>query len=250
MARLVLEDVFKWREGQHPRQLTQDEQILAWTIENRLKSGEPVQYITGIADFYGLQLRVTPDVLIPRPETEELVELILEDHPQSEALKIIDVGTGSGCIALALKSQRPEWHVTGLEMSSMAGKVAVENGEALGLNVSWVEANILTNDPEGTYDIIVSNPPYIPPSEKGKMDVSALEHEPDMALFVPEDDPLVFYRRIAEWGSGALISGGHCYFEVNEYKAEEVAEMLRTMAKKVVVLKDLQGKSRMIRAEF
>ncbi|PHI19882.1 protein-(glutamine-N5) methyltransferase, release factor-specific [Lewinellaceae bacterium SD302] len=250
MARLVLEDVFKWREGQHPRQLTQDEQILAWTIENRLKSGEPVQYITGIADFYGLQLRVTPDVLIPRPETEELVELILEDHPQSKALKVIDIGTGSGCIALALKSQRPEWDITGLEMSRMAGKVAVENGEALGLNVSWTEADILTSDPGGTYDIIVSNPPYIPPSERDKMDTSALEHEPDAALFVPEDDPLIFYRRIAEWGSGALVAGGHCYFEVNEYKAGEVAEMLRTKAEKVVVLKDLQGKPRMVRAEF
>ncbi len=132
----------------------------------------------------------------------------------------------------------------------MASKVAMENGEALGLEVSWTEADILTTDPDGSYDIIVSNPPYIPPSEREKMDTSALEHEPDTALFVPEDDPLIFYRRITEWGREALASGGHCYFEVNEYKADEVVKLLEELTYAVSLVNDLQGKPRMVRAKF
>lgn len=250
MARLILEDVFKWRANQHPRLLTQDEQILAWTIENRLKSGEPVQYITGIADFYGLQLHVTPDVLIPRPETEELVELILEDHPNSNLLRVLDIGTGSGCIALALKSQRPEWEITAVDLSTSALEIAKKNGKELGLTINWQQLDILQDSPTGTFDLIVSNPPYIPPSERDKMNTATLKYEPELALFSPEENPLVFYRRIIELSQDLLASNGKIYFEVNEFRATAVANLLEARTNKVALLNDLQKKPRMLRAEL
>jgi len=246
-ARLILEDVFGWRTGRHPRPLNQDEQILAWTVENRLLAGEPVQYITGIADFYGLQLRVSQDVLIPRPETEELVEFALEQHPAEPVLRVLDIGTGSGCIALAMKRERPSWSVTGLDASTAALNVARENGERLALDVAWQLVDLLRAEPEGIFDLIVSNPPYIPPSERPKMGKSTAVHEPGLALFTPEEDPLVFYRRTVELSTKLLVAGGSLYFEVNEFRAEEVAELLRgadfmTVEKR----KDLQGKWRMV----
>lgn len=251
MARLVLEDIFRWRPGQRPRLLTQDEQILAWTVENRLKSGEPVQYVTGIADFYGLQLKVTPDVLIPRPETEELVEFILDDHPVGDSKKVIDVGTGSGCIALALQSQRSDWQITGLDVSSLAIEVAKSNQDMEDGVVNWLCADFLTDPPANQYDIIVSNPPYIPPSEKEKMGAGTITHEPELALYSPEEDPLLFYRRIGEWAKTALLPGGQLYFEINEYRYEAVGELLKSLEfKEVMARKDLQGKWRMVRASL
>lgn len=250
IARLVLEDVFNWRPGQRPRLMTQDEQILAWTVENRLKSGEPVQYITGVADFYGLQLRVTPDVLIPRPETEELVEFILEDHPAETIRSLIDIGTGSGCIPLALKSQRPSWEISGLDVSSLAIEVASSNGTAQGSPVNWIEADFLKSRPTGTFDIVVSNPPYIPPSEQHKMGTSTLKYEPELALFSPEDDPLIFYREIGKWALESLNEGGKLYFEINEFSHAAVSKLLKDIGfQKVDLRKDLQGKYRMLRCE-
>lgn len=251
VARLVLEDIFNWRPGQRPRLLTQDEQILAWTVENRLKSGEPVQYVTGVADFYGLRLRVTPDVLIPRPETEELVEFILEDHPSGSIRRVIDVGTGSGCIPLALAAQRPEWTLTGLDVSGLTIEVAKSNQETTGGNVSWLEMDILQEQPPGPYDIIVSNPPYIPPTERDRMSESTLQHEPDLALFVPEDDPLLFYRVIGNWAKAAMAPGGRLYFELNEFHYEAAGLLLRELGyEDVRARKDLSGKYRMLRASL
>jgi release factor glutamine methyltransferase len=248
LARLVLEDVFNWREGQRARLLTQDEEILAWTIENRIKSGEPVQYITGIADFYGLQLKVSPAVLIPRPETEELVEFILEDYPVGESLRVIDLGTGSGCIPLALKSQRPNWQLTGLDVSTEALKVARENDQEQGAEIEWLETDILKEKPTGTFKIIVSNPPYITPSEKEKMSVSTLQHEPELALFVPEEDPLLFYRQIGEFAINALAPGGSLYFELNEFNYSETGALMKELGfSEVMARQDLQGKYRMLR---
>lgn len=248
VTRLVLEDVFGWRSGQRPRLLNQDEQILAWTIENRLLSGEPVQYITGIADFYGMQLRVSPDVLIPRPETEELVELILANHPEEEVLKVLDIGTGSGCIALAIKQQRPAWAVTGLDVSAAAIQLAQENDEELQLGVEWKLVDILTGQVAHTFDVLISNPPYIPPSEKERMAKSTIAHEPDLALYTPEDDPLLFYRRIIELSeAGALSAGGALYFEINEFHHEAVLDLLQKADfTDLEVKKDLQGKHRMV----
>ena len=261
VSRLVLEDVFGYRRGSHPRQLSQDEQIMAWATINRLKAGEPVQYVTGIADFYGLQLKVDPAVLIPRPETEELVEWILEAYAAGTPTKYegagaqvqcLDIGTGSGCIPLALKHKRPSWTCAGLDVSADALEVARTNAEKLELAVTFLEADILAENAglqEGAYNLLVSNPPYIPPSERELMGASTLAHEPSLALFVPEEDPLLFYRRITELGTRLLAPNGRLFFETNEFNNEAVAGLLEAKGyAKVERRKDLQGKWRMVAA--
>jgi release factor glutamine methyltransferase len=252
VARLVLEDVFGYRRGSYPRQLSQREQILAWTTINRLKAGEPVQYVTGIADFYGLQLLVTPDVLIPRPETEELVEWMLEEMAPGQELRVMDIGTGSGCIALALKHKRPEWTIEGCDVSTDALAIAKENAEKLELDLAFHQVDVLAPAElfdKGVYNIVVSNPPYIPPSEKNQMGASTLAHEPDLALFVPEEDPLLFYRQIAETVAQALAPDGYLFFETNEFNTDQVVELLKKLGfTKVEARQDIRGKWRMVRA--
>ncbi|MEL7161674.1 MAG: peptide chain release factor N(5)-glutamine methyltransferase, partial [Bacteroidota bacterium] len=250
IARLVLEDLFGWRRGHRPRLLGADEELMAWTTVNRLKAGEPVQYVTGIADFYGLQLKVTPDVLIPRFETEELVEWLLVENAPGEGLRVLDVGTGSGCIALALKHKRPEWSVTGLEVSDTALEVARGNGERLDLEVAWLAGDLLSvgGDFAGPYDVVVANPPYISPSEKAVMDASTIAHEPGLALFVPEEDPLVFYRRLVTLAPTLLAPGGRLYVETNEFNNEEVNLLFAGAGlTQVDRRQDLRGKWRMVR---
>lgn len=252
VARLLLEDLFGWRRGQRPRDLSQDEQILAWASINRLKAGEPVQYVTGVADFYGLQLTVSPAVLIPRPETEELVEWVLRDHPIGEGLKVLDLGTGSGCIPLALKARRPSWECQGMDVSEAALDVARENAQRLSLDVTFWRGDLLNFAPvrelERQYDILVSNPPYIPPSERDEMDAATLAHEPDMALFVPEKDPLLFYRTAVELGKTLLKPGGELYVETNEFNHEEVGRLFSEMdCTGVQRQKDMRDKWRMVR---
>jgi release factor glutamine methyltransferase len=253
VARLVLEDLFGCRRGQRPRLLSQDEQIMAWTTINRLKAGEPVQYVTGIADFYGLQLTVSPAVLIPRSETEELVEWILQDYPADQILRVIDLGTGSGCIPLALKARRPSWFCRGLDVSERALAVAQANAQKLSLPVDFQQVDLLNYRPPkeafGQVDILVSNPPYIPPSEKNRMGASTVAHEPDLALYVPEEDPLLFYRRAVEIGRELLKPGGRLYVETNEFNNEEVARLFSEMGcTGVQRQKDMREKWRMIRA--
>lgn len=252
VSRLVLEDLFGYRRGSHPRQLSQDEQIMAWATINRLKAGEPVQYVTGIADFYGLQLKVNPAVLIPRPETEELVEWILEEHEAGTQVQCLDIGTGSGCIPLALKARRPTWTCAGADVSVGALEIARTNAEQLELAATFFELDALAESADleaGTYHLIVSNPPYIPPSERELMSPSTLAHEPDLALFVPEEDPLLFYRRITELGTRLLAPNGRLFFETNEFNNEAVAGLLEAQGyAKVERRKDLQGKWRMVAA--
>lgn len=252
VTRLVLEDLFGWRRGHRPRLLSQDEEILAWATINRLKAGEPVQYVTGIADFYGLQLKVTPAVLIPRPETEELVEWILSQYSADTAIHIIDLGTGSGCIPLALKARRPGWTCSGLDVSEDALTVARENAKRLGLEVHFTHLDLLQELPGDTAmvsgDVLISNPPYIPPSERQRMSASTLAHEPKLALFVPEEDPLIFYRRILETAGSYLPNGGEIFVETNEYNNEEVAKLFAAKLEGVVERQqDLQGKWRMVK---
>jgi len=253
ITRLVLEDLFGWRRGHRSRLLSQDEEILAWATINRLKAGEPVQYITGIADFYGLQLKVTPAVLIPRPETEELVEWILSRHGADTTLTAIDLGTGSGCIPLALKARRPGWTCIGLDVSEDALTVARQNAERLGLDVSFASYDLLANQratangQPTTGSLLTSNPPYIPPSERKQMSASTLAHEPALALFVPEEDPLLFYRRILEVAPTLLPNGGPIYVETNEFNNEAVAELFAAGLEGVVERQqDLRGKWRMV----
>ncbi|MCP9235860.1 peptide chain release factor N(5)-glutamine methyltransferase [Lewinella sp. JB7] len=251
-TRLLMEDLFACRQGGAPRELTQEEPQLAQEALSKLRAGTPVQYVTGIADFYGLQLHVSPAVLIPRPETEELVEWILADHPSTTDRTVVDIGTGSGCIPLALKRKRPQWTCYGVDVSPAAIDVARENGDRLGGDVTFVVDDVLESSfslPGPRVDILVSNPPYIPPSETARMGESTVSHEPHIALFVPEEDPLLFYRRIAELGKVSLQSGGRLYMETNEHNSEAVARLLESNGYgSIERRRDLQGKWRMIGA--
>lgn len=213
----------------------------------RLKTGEPIQYIMGKGPFYGRAFFVTPATLIPRNETEELVHLIIKENPQA-GLKILDIGTGTGCIpiSLALEMNNPEMFA--VDISEEALQIAEKNAVEFIAKVTFTKCDILTKTPEvPELDILVSNPPYIPEQEKPEMHKNVLDFEPELALFVSNDDPLIFYRMIAEKGQQLLKSGGKLYFEINEKYGKEVAELLEEMGySDIKVLKDLNGKERMV----
>lgn len=220
------------------------------SILDRLKKEEPIQYILGKTEFYGLELAVNPHVLIPRPETEELVRWIL-DSVENKAPMILDFGTGSGCIALAVKKELPQAGVVGVDKSPVALQLANKNAKTLKLNVDFEILDILGNSLsiEGKFDIMVSNPPYVRYSERVHMKSNVLKYEPEMALFVDDTDPLVFYRRIAELGKDYLSKDGLLFFEINEVYGQEILELLRDKCYTEIELrKDLNGKDRMIKA--
>ncbi len=206
----------------------------------------PVQYITGKAWFYGLSISVNPAVLIPRPETEELVDLICKEN-QNQSLKILDIGTGSGCIALALKKELMKAEVLALDKSIEALQVAQENASSNQLTIHFFQSDLFVNTiPINDLDIIVSNPPYVCESEKKDMAMNVLHHEPEQALFVPDDDPLIFYRKILEVGQDMLKSGGKVYFEINEAFGEAVLALFQKFNyTQGAIKKDMQGKDRM-----
>lgn len=215
-------------------------------ILQKLRAHEPIQYIFGHTEWKGLDLRVTPDTLIPRPETAELVEWILQEANRDKPLSVLDIGTGSGCIAIALKKAAPKWQVTGLDISEKALAVAKENAIRNKVEVNWLQADILSpiaNNPLPIADIIVSNPPYICDSEKKDMDARVLDYEPHSALFVPDTDPLLFYRQIASLASSPSL----VFFEINEAYGNEVCAMMEQMGYSDVQLKnDMYGKPRMV----
>ncbi|HRD53906.1 MAG TPA: peptide chain release factor N(5)-glutamine methyltransferase [Flavobacteriales bacterium] len=214
----------------------------------RLRAGEPLQYIIGKVDFHGLRIKVTPDVLIPRPETEELVELIFRNVHGAKL--IIDVGTGSGCIALAMKQSFPRARVIGIDVSEPALSVARANGDALGIEVEWLQADALGRGfdmPHGA-DLIVSNPPYIPVEEFETLEPRVRAREPYIALFAPDRDPLAFYRAIGKASMKSLASSGQLWFEAHYQHAQRTADLLRTIGfGEVHVLSDLSGNERFIR---
>ncbi|MDE6681205.1 MAG: peptide chain release factor N(5)-glutamine methyltransferase, partial [Muribaculaceae bacterium] len=220
-------------------------------ILERVLKGKPIQYVTGEAYFYGMDLMVTPDVLIPRVETQELVDFIVKKYDGVSDLKILDVGTGSGCIAIALARNLPFAQVTGIDISEKALAVAKENGKKLKANVNWVKADVFNFSPAAdSFDIIVSNPPYVMMSEQRDMEANVLEHEPWVALFVPDDDPLRFYRRIAKMGIDALKDGGTLWFELNAQLADETAKLVKSLGYEDVTLeRDIAGKWRFIEAK-
>ena len=207
----------------------------------RLKNHEPIQYIFGHTQWMGLDLRLNHATLIPRPETAELVEWILLSHDHNTPLRIMDIGTGSGCIAIALKKHCPKWQLQGVDISEEALEIAHQNAINNGVDILWKKMDILAETP-AFIDIIVSNPPYICHREKADMDTRVLDYEPHTALFVPDNDPLLFYRRIASMKSAKII-----YFEINEAYSNEVCDMMKNLGYTDVQLKhDIYGKARMV----
>ena len=241
---LTLSDLLMGRDSSVP----QDE---LEQIAVRLERQEPVQYILGQADFYGRTFVVNEHVLIPRPETAELCQWILA----TDATNILDIGTGSGCIAITLAAEMPEAEVTAWDISEEALKVAKENAKRTNVHVKFEQVDILHLPSSilhltSAFDLIVSNPPYICNKERETMEANVLEHEPHTALFVPNDDPLLFYRAIAQYGQTALKEGGWLYFEINPLYAESLQDMLSKMSYHDITLNnDQYGKQRMIRAK-
>ena len=228
--------------------LTAKHETLLGNAIERLKKQEPIQYILGYSDFCGLRFKVTPATLIPRPETSELVEWIASEATGHES--ILDIGTGSGCIAVSLAHKLPQSKVTAWDISTDALAVATENSKANGQAVIFEQVDILAYEPAGEqFDIIVSNPPYIKENEKEAMHSNVLDWEPHTALFVPDSDPLLFYRTIAKKGLQALRPGGRLYFEINRAHGKETMEMLASLGYTNIELrKDFAENDRMIRA--
>lgn len=214
----------------------------------RLLNNEPIQYVVGEAYFYGRPFFVKEGVLIPRPETEELVELILSENKGKYHL--LDIGTGSGCIAISIAKEAKEARVEAWDISPQAVEVASFNNKALDANITIKQRDVLTFVPQDEiFDVIVSNPPYITSKEQEEMEHNVLDWEPSLALFVPDDNPLLFYEHIADLGLQMLRDGGKLYFEINQYLSEETASMLRMKGyKDVVILKDLYGNDRIIKS--
>ena len=216
----------------------------------RLHNFEPIQYILGEARFLGRTFRVTPGVLIPRPETEELVEIMLKEL--SPVSRVLDVGTGSGCIAISLAKELPESQVTAWDVSGEALSIAAANSKALQASVRFDQRDVLTYEPcvADCYDVIVSNPPYVTEAEKQEMEHNVLDWEPSLALFVPDTDPLRFYRRIAVLGLEMLTSGGILYFEINRAFGKDTVAMLCEAGYRTVRLqKDISHNDRFVIAE-
>jgi len=226
-----------------------DEMI--FPLLERVNRSEPVQYILGEADFLGRKFRVTPDVLIPRPETEELVvEAIRSLKGIEDAPSVLDIGTGSGCIPITIALEVPEAVVAGIDISEAALAVAKENATRLNTKVGFSRVDILNEPlPFVGLDRIISNPPYISPSEIGDMHPNVVTYEPHLALFSPQDDPLIFYRMIAQKAIRALRPGGLLFLELNAFKAEEIRDIVSSFGfVNVELIKDLSGKKRMLKA--
>ena len=245
---LTLSDLLMGRDSSVP----QDE---LEQIAIRLERQEPVQYILGQTEFCGRTFVVNKHVLIPRPETAELCQWIVLGNGLQGCKKILDIGTGSGCIAITLAAEMPEAEVTAWDISEEALKVAKENAKRTNVHVKFEQVDILHLPSSilhltSAFDLIVSNPPYICNKERETMETNVLEHEPHTALFVPDDNPLLFYRAIAQYGQTALKEGGWLYFEINPLYAEPLQDMLSKMSYHDIEIKEDQyGKQRMIRAK-
>jgi release factor glutamine methyltransferase len=218
-----------------------------------LQTGRPVQYILGYTDFYGLRFLVNESVLIPRPETEELVEWILLTVNKDGSNNLLDIGTGSGCIPITLKTQMPEIDFFAVDISRDALNTAKRNAELNNVDITFVEADALDLKVPliagQTFTVIVSNPPYVTMTDKKQMHRNVVEHEPHTALFVPDNDPLLFYDAIARFSADHLVRGGYLFFEINEsYGKETVAMLADTGFENIVLRQDMSGKDRMIRA--
>ena len=244
---LTLSDIYLGKDTQ----LSADNQTELEEIAKRLLQGEPIQYVLGQADFCGRTFLVNEYVLIPRPETEELCQWITSqgDRPP---VRLLDIGTGSGCIAITLAAEMPQAEVAAWDISAEALEVARENAKRNNVHVSFEQVDVLNcqlSIINCQFDLIVSNPPYICNKERASMETNVLEHEPHTALFVPDDDPLLFYRAIAQYGQTALKDGGWLYFEINPLYAQDICDMLNAMHYcRIEIKEDQYGKQRMIKA--
>ncbi len=225
----------------------------------RLKAQEPVQYIIGETEFYGRKFKVTPDTLIPRPETEELVQLVVSSWSSAvgsvaqSPISVLDLGTGSGCIAISLACELPNAQVYAYDISEKVLKIAKENANRNNVNVIFEQLDILNFPPSSfpRFSIIVSNPPYVMNAEKSEMEQNVLDYEPHLALFVEDSNPLIFYKAIAEFASKNLIINGLCVVEINQAFGLETAELFWNQGFRYVeVVKDMFGKDRMVKAVF
>ena len=254
LAKMLLVEVFGFSTlelyGGKDKEISGKRRDVLDEMIGRLQKNEPIQYIIGTEDFCGLVFEVNPQVLIPRPETQELVNWIVEDCRQRKSCRILDIGTGSGCISISLAKLVLGAEVESWDISEGALQVASRNGERNGVEVLFRRKDVLTARPEGVrYDIIVSNPPYITEREKADMDANVLEWEPSAALFVPDEEPLLFYRKIAELGCEMLVEGGSLYFEINRAYGKETMQMLEALGYRNLELKkDSWGNDRMIKA--
>lgn len=227
-------------------------------ITERLKKNEPVQYVLGEAWFAGMKFKVNKNVLIPRPETEEMVDWAVKESQnssrpgQDKTQKILDVGTGSGCIPITLKKKLPDADVSAIDVCSEALFTATENAIELNAEVNFILLDFLDEEKWkelGNFDIIVSNPPYIPQREKNSIPERVTSFEPHLALFVPDNDPLLFYKKLSRFGSQHLYPGGTLFAEINETMGKEVTSLFQSAGfSNVVLKKDMQGKDRMLKA--
>jgi len=270
MAEMLLEHFTSFSKGDRlmnkEADLTQEQEVAIHKGVERLLKHEPIQYIMNKCWFYGMELFVDPSVLIPRPETEELVAWIISDvrasgykvfsrvtadADETDLLKILDVGTGSGCIALALKKAMPQAEVWGCDLSEEALNVARRNGSALDIRVDFQGLNFLDQLQQKqlpTVNILVSNPPYIPIRDKDLMNKNVVEHEPHTALFVPDEDPLIFYRALAKFASSRLHKNGSIYMEIHEDLGNDVVRLFSDEGyNKIELRKDMQQKNRMVK---
>lgn len=250
---LVLEDFRGWKRSDlalQPDAIFSPDETPQWDfVLAQLQKEIPIQYILGKAHFFGLVFEVNDHVLIPRPETEELVQWILNVLP-SGPVKILDIGTGSGCIATSLATHLPEAEVFAIDVSTSALQMASRNAQRNNARVTFVEKNILdTGNLNQSFDIIVSNPPYVRELERAEIKRNVLDHEPHLALFVPDDDALVFYRKIADLALKNLSENGSLFFEINQYLAKETMDMLEQKGFGYLELRqDIYGNDRMILA--
>ena len=232
-------------------ELEESELLEIESIVGRLKNQEPIQYILGVTEFYGLPFYTVPGVLIPRPETEELVQWIIGEN-KLQSPNILDMGTGSGCIAIALGKHIPTARVTALDVSPICLQTAERNAKLNDTLLSVMEYDILKQSPSASFpalDIVVSNPPYVREKEKPEMQKNVLDYEPELALFVPDDNPLLFYERIAAFALHHLKAHGRLYFEINEAFGNECVQLLEEKGYFDIELKkDINGKDRMLRA--
>lgn len=220
-------------------------------ILERLKKHEPIQYITGEARFHGMTFKVNRDVLIPRPETDELVDLIITENDKKNDLKVLDICTGSGCIAIALSRNLPFSDITAIDNSAKALDCAKENARILKSKINFLEEDIFSWAPSEKYDIIVSNPPYVALSEALKMDPNVLEYEPSSAIFVTDEKPLVFYDRIGDIAIKSLNPGGKLYLEINPLYTSELEKLLLNKGlRNISIVKDTSGKDRFLTCIF